>query len=132
MSYNDPIADLLTRIRNGIMAKKRYVDIPWSRQKETIIEILEEKGFVEQFLKKVKDTQGVLRVFLKYKHGKTSAITGLKRMSRPGRRKYIKTSEIPYFYSGFGVPVLSTSSGVIAGDLAKEKNVGGELLFLVW
>ncbi len=133
MALSDPIADFLTRIRNAIKAEHRFVDISWSKIKENIAEILKKKGFVEHYLvQKDENGRGKLRVFLKYKEGRRPAITGLKRVSRPGLRQYVKHNEIPNFFGGLGVPVLSTSTGLLSGNDASERKLGGELLFLIW
>lgn len=132
MNTSDPIADFLTRIRNASSAKKKFVDIPWSKQKERLATILKEKGLVSSILTNVNGTIGMIRVYLKYTQGRTSVIQGLKRVSKPGCRIYIGHEKIPYFYAGYGVPVISTSKGIMAGDEARQANCGGELLFLVW
>jgi small subunit ribosomal protein S8 len=133
MAINDPISDLLTRIRNAMHAEHRYVDINWSKIKQKIVEILQKQGFIENFLVKVDENKrGQIRVFLKYKEGRKPVILGLKRVSKPGCRRYITCEDIPYFYGGMGVSILSTSSGVMDGREAKNKKIGGELLCLVW
>ena len=132
MSTNDPIADFLTRIRNASGAKKKFVDVPWSKQKERLANLLKDKGLVSHILTNVTGTIGTIRIYLKYTTGRRSVIQGVKRVSRPGCRIYIDHEKIPYFYSGFGVPVLSTSKGIMAGDEARKAHCGGELLFLVW
>jgi len=132
MTQSDPIADFLTRIRNALKAEHRYVDIPWSKMKQGIAEILKQKGFVENFLVKQDKRGGTIRVFLKYTKTRLPVIRGLKRASKPGLRKYVKSQEIPSFFGGLGLSVVSTSHGVMAGSDAQKKNVGGELLCLVW
>ena len=132
MAVSDPIADLLTRIRNASSAQHRYVDIPWSKQKQNIAEILKQQGFIESFLVKQENQRGTMRIFLKYTEGRQPVIQGIKRVSKPGLRKYVKHEDIPTFYGGLGVPVLSTSQGVIAGYDARKRKIGGELLCLVW
>jgi len=133
MALSDPVADFLTRIRNGSTAKLRYVDIGWSKLKENIASILKQYGFIENFLVKVEDNKrGTIRVFLKYSNSRSSVIQGLKRVSRPGLRKYVKHNDIPMFYGGLGLAIVSTSQGVMAGSEATEKKIGGELLCMVW
>ena len=133
MAVTDPVADLLTRIRNGGNAKLRYVDISWSKLKQSVVEILKNQGFVDDYLvKKEPNQRGVIRIFLKYTPGRCPVIKGLKRVSRPGLRRYVGHSDIPQFYGGLGTAIVSTSQGVMAGGDAKEKKVGGELLCLVW
>lgn len=130
---SDPVSDFLTRIRNSLHARHRYVDIGWSKLKQNIAEILKEQGFIENYLvKQDQRNRGTIRVFLKYKHGRTPVITGLKRMSKPGLRRYVGSNDIPYFYGGLGLSIVSTSRGVMSGQEAKKNKVGGELLCLVW
>ncbi|MCI5052119.1 MAG: 30S ribosomal protein S8 [Simkaniaceae bacterium] len=131
MAYvNDPIADLLTRIRNAVMAKHRYVDIPLSKMSLAIIACLKECGFIVNFI--TSDEKRKVRVFLRYADGRKSIIHGLKRHSSPGVRKYVKQADIPSILEGLGICILSTSKGVMTGDKAKEENVGGEILCSVW
>jgi len=133
MATSDPLADFLTRIRNAGRAEKRFVDIPWSKMKESIASILKEQGFVEDILiKKDEQHRGTLRVFLKYSQTRKPVIQQLKRISKPGLRRYVKHSDIPVFYGGLGLSIVSTSRGVMAGKKAKEQGVGGELLCMVW
>jgi small subunit ribosomal protein S8 len=133
MAVNDPVADFLTRIRNGVKAQHRYIDVSWSKMKESISGILKDCGFIEGFLVK-KDTpqRGTVRVFLKYREGRLPVISGLKRVSKPGLRKYVTHQEIPTFYGGLGLSILSTSQGILPGKQARDKKIGGELLCLVW
>ncbi len=133
MSMNDPVADFLTRVRNASKAQKRFVDADWSKLKENIAEILKGQGFIESFLVKKDDKgRGTIRVFLKYGESRRPVIQGLKRVSRPGLRKYVKSVDIPVFYGNLGVSIVSTSMGVMAGLEAKERKIGGELLCMVW
>lgn len=133
MVTTDPIADLLTRIRNSLKAQHRFVDVSWSKMKESIVEILKASGFIEDFLiKKDENHRGTVRIFLKYSNGRRSVIQGLKRISKPGLRKYVKHNDIPLFYGGMGLSILSTSKGIMAGQNAQSEQVGGELLCLVW
>ncbi|MDZ4677001.1 MAG: 30S ribosomal protein S8 [Oligoflexia bacterium] len=128
----DPIADLLTRIRNASSAKHDKVDVPYSAVKEGIVNVLKSRGLVKNF-RVVKDNrQGMMRIYLKYDNEGTPVLTHLKRESRPGLRKYIGVDEIPSVRTGFGVAVLSTSHGIMSGDEAKEKRFGGEYICSVW
>lgn len=130
---SDPIADFLTRIRNATRAQHRYVDVSWSVIKQSIAEILKNHGFIDSFLVKHDDRKrGTMRVFLKYTDGRQPVIQGIKRVSKPGLRRYVGHQDIPHFYGGLGLSILSTSNGVMAGFDAMTKKVGGELLCLVW
>lgn len=133
MAVSDPIADILTRIRNGLKAQHRYIDVSWSKMKQNIAEILKNKGFIENYLVKHDNKQrGTMRVFLKYADGRRPVIQGIKRVSKPGLRKYVGHADIPRFYGGLGVSILSTSQGVMGGNEAQQRNIGGEILCLVW
>ncbi len=129
---SDPIANLLTRIRNAKNAEHRYIDISWSKMIEEIVKILKAKGFIAQYLIKEERKKKTLRLFLKYAAGRQSVIQELKRVSKPSLRQYVSYSDIPYVMGGTGVAILSTSQGVMDGKAAKEKKVGGEVLCLVW
>jgi small subunit ribosomal protein S8 len=131
MSMTDPIADLFTRIRNGIQAEHPKVDIPNSRMKTRIVEILRDEGFIKNFKVAEDNKQGWLRVYLKYKEGEP-AIHGIKRISKPGRRVYVNKEKVPHVLNGLGVAIVSTSSGVITDGLCREKGVGGEVLGYIW
>jgi small subunit ribosomal protein S8 len=132
MSMTDPIADMLTRIRNGIMANFAKVDVPASGLKIGLAKILKEEGFIKNF-KIIKDRkQGVLRIFLKYNDDKTSVISGLDRVSKPSLRRYVKADEIPSVLNGLGIAIISTSKGVITDREARKLGVGGELICTVW
>jgi len=132
MSMTDPIADFLTRIRNATRAKHSRVEIPASRVKGEIAKILLHQGYVKD-VKLVDDAkQGLLRVYLKYDKENAPAIEGLKRVSKPGRRIYVKREEIPRVMGGFGIAVLSTSRGILTGNEARKEGVGGELLCHIW
>jgi len=132
MSMTDPIADLLTRIRNGQMARHKTVDVPSSRMKVAIAKILKDEGYIENF-KVVEDgRQGTLRVSLKYGSAGEKVITGLERVSRPGRRVYCGKDEIPRVLGGMGISILSTPKGVITGSACRRLGVGGEILCNVW
>lgn len=129
---SDPIADFLTRIRNGVKAKHRYVDVRWSVLKQSLAEILKSQGFIENYLVNQENTRGTMRVLLKYSEGRQPVIQGLKRMSKPGLRRYVKHDDIPQFYGGMGVSIVSTSQGLLPGMEARKRKIGGELLCLVW
>lgn len=132
-AISDPIADFLTRIRNATQARHRYVDVDWSRMKQNIADILKSKGFIESYLVKHENKQrGTMRLFLKYTEGRYPVIKGIKRVSKPGLRRYVGHQDIPRFYGGFGVSIISTSKGLMAGYDAMTNKVGGELLCLVW
>lgn len=129
---NDPIADLLTRIRNASMVRQEFVLMPWSKMKLAILKVLKEEGFITNF-EVLKGRPGrVIKVYLKYAEKEQPAITGLKRASKPGLRVYVGKSEIPRVYGGLGVAIVSTPKGVMTGQKAWKQNVGGELLCLVW
>lgn len=130
MTLSDPVADLLTRIRNAKMAKHRYVDVPLSKFKKAIVEVLKSKGFITNYL--INDDKKVMRVLLKYNRNKESVITGLKRISSPGLRRYVNSQEIPYVRDGLGISIISTPKGVLSGDDAKKENVGGEWICNIW
>lgn len=133
MAVSDPLADFLTRIRNAAKAEHRYVDISWSKLKQSIAEIMKEMGFIESYLvKHDQKHRGTIRIFLKYASGRQPAIQGLKRISKPGLRKYIGHGDIPKFYGGMGLSIISTSQGVMGGMEASKRKIGGELLCLVW
>lgn len=132
MAFSDPLADFLTRIRNATKAQHRYVDVDWSKIKQSLAEILKNQGFIENYLVKVDDNRGTIRLFLKYTSGRRPVIQGLKRVSKPGLRKYVGHQDIPKFYGNMGLSIVSTSQGVMAGDDAIERGIGGELLCLVW
>lgn len=133
MALSDPIADFLTRVRNGSTAERRYVDVSWSKMNENLCEILKAQGFIENFIvRKESETRGTIRVFLKYSEQRKPVIKGLERVSKPGLRKYVKSDEIPNFYGGYGLTIVSTSQGVMPGMEAKQRRIGGELLCKIW
>lgn len=132
MRPSDPIADLLTRIRNACKMQHRFVDVPFSKEKLNIITTLKEQGFIQDFLERKLDSQGTIRVFIKYGTGRKPVIQGLKRVSKPSCRKYVKHNEIPKVLGGMGISILSTSQGVMADRAARERKVGGELICYVW
>lgn len=132
MSMTDPIADLLTRIRNAQVAKHKTVDIPASRMKIAIVTILKDEGFVDGFRVDEAPPQGTIRIQLKYGSGGERAIQGLERVSRPGRRVYCGKDEIPKVLDGLGLTILSTPRGVMTGQSCRRLGVGGEVLCNIW
>jgi small subunit ribosomal protein S8 len=128
----DPIADMLTRIRNASGARKATVDIPWSRQKEEIARVLVEEGYLESTSVVENQPRNLLRVGLRYDGQRRSVITGMKRISRPSLRVYVGVSEIPAVRRGLGVNVLSTPKGILVDRTARRENVGGEVICTVW
>jgi small subunit ribosomal protein S8 len=137
MSVNDPIADMLTRIRNGVMSNQTVVAMPSSTIKAEIAKILKEEGFIEDYelAAGAKPSHKVIRIKLKYvgeRRSKKSVITGVERISRPGRRVYTQKKEIPWVLSGMGISILSTPKGVMTGQNARKNGVGGEILCKVW
>ena len=132
MAVTDPIADMLTRIRNGVKAKFNSIDVPGSKLKTEIAKILKEEGFIKNY-KFLKDgKQGILRIYLKYGPGQSAVVYGLKRISKPGRRVYVKSDGIKPVYNGMGISILSTSRGIITDKKARKENIGGEILCDVW
>ena len=128
----DPIADMLARIRNAVAAKHSRVDVPASKLKLEIARILKEEGYVNNFVVKGEGAKKVVRIFLRYDARGTSSITHLQRVSRPGRRVYVGSHEIPRVLGGYGVNIVSTSRGLMSGKTARRENVGGELLAEVY
>jgi len=131
MQITDPIADLLTRIRNAGTAKHATVDIPASNMKKAITEILLEEGYIRNYQLIEDGIQGVIRVTLKY-NGKEKAIAGLRRVSKPGLRVYAGAEELPYVLRGLGIAIISTSKGIMTDKKARAAHVGGEVLAFVW
>jgi len=128
----DPIADLLTRVRNANMASLEKVDVPSSKLKVEIIKILKDKGFIRSF-KVLRDRkQGMIRISMKYLEGQEKVITGLKRVSKPGCRVYVDKTEIPRTMGGYGITILSTSRGLLTDDVCRKEGIGGEVLCSVW
>ena len=132
MSMTDPIADMLTRIRNAILAKHDEVNIPASRLKKNIAAILKEEGFIQDFQFIKDDKQGVLKVLLEYKKGNKCVIRGLKKISKPGSRVYVKHQDVPRVLNGLGVAIVSTSKGVLTDRACRRAGVGGEVLCHIW
>ena len=127
----DPIADLFTRIRNGLMVRHPRIDVPGSKMKARIIEILKEEGYIKNFRVYEDNLQGIIRVYLKYS-GDQSVIRGIKRISKPGRRNYVKRDSVPRVLNGLGLAIVSTSLGVMTDSECREKGVGGEVLGYIW
>ena len=132
MNMTDPVADMITRIRNGVRAKLNKVDIPFSKLKVEIARILKDEGYISNFKVIDEARQPSLRVYMKYGPGMERVITDLQRVSRPGCRIYCAKDQIPRVYGGLGINVLSTSRGVMTGKAAAREGVGGEILFNVW
>ena len=132
MSMSDPLADMLTRIRNAVQVKFPSVDIPLSNVKKDVAKILKEEGYILDYQVIDDGLQGALRLELKYDQNNRSVITGIKRVSKPGRRIYLKSDRIPKVMSGLGIAVISTSKGVITDQTARAQRIGGEVLCEVW
>ncbi len=132
MSMTDPVADLLTRIRNAQRAGLEEIDLPASKIKQRICEVLRDEGFVREVSVKQEDVQGTLHVVLKYDEGRRPAISEIKRQSRPGLRRYVRHTEIPKVMNGLGIAILSTSRGVLVDREARKQHLGGELIATVW
>lgn len=132
MGMTDPIADMLTRIRNGAKAEKKWVDIPASKLKRELARILADEHFIEKFHYIDNLKQGEIRVFLKYDENDRPIIKGIRRVSRPGLRKYSQSSTLPRVFNGLGIAVISTSRGVMTDRDARKMGVGGEVLCYVW
>ena len=132
MSMTDPIADFLTRIRNGIQAAHQTVDIPSSKLKVELARILTEQGYIEGYDVNPADPGETLTIRLKYTEARVSVISGLKRVSRPGRRRYVHAAGIPKVLGGMGTAIVSTSQGVMTGHDARQKGIGGEVVAQVW
>lgn len=132
MQITDPIADLLTRIRNASTAKHDTVDIPASNMKKALCQILLDEGYIKSYTVAEDGKQGVITVVLKYGEGKTPAISGLRRVSKPGLRIYSDVENMPKVMKGLGIAIVSTSKGVMTDRQARKENVGGEVLAFVW
>lgn len=130
----DPIADMLTRIRNATVARQRYVVLPSSKMKQEIARVLKEEGFIEdyQLMRDPKRSYMLLRIQLRYDENRKPVITTLQRVSKPGRRVYVKRDEIPWVRSGLGIAILSTPKGVMTGSKARRLGLGGEVLCYIW
>lgn len=132
MSMTDPIADLLTRVRNATLAKLQKLDVPSSNIKVSIANVLRAEGFIKNYKVIADQKQGILRIYLKYIDEKDPVINEIKRVSKPGGRRYVKSDEIPKVKSGLGIAILSTSKGIMTDKAAREAGVGGELICTVW
>jgi small subunit ribosomal protein S8 len=132
MNVTDPIADMLTRIRNASAARHKELSLPSSRMKREIARILTEEGFIDAFEIQPDGVQEQLLLRLKYVEGRTPVVTGLKRISKPGLRVYARKTEIPRVLGGLGLAILSTSHGIMTGSDARKQNLGGEVLCYVW
>ena len=132
MAISDPIADMLTRIRNAVKAKMNSVDVPASKLKTELARVMKDEGYIKNY-KFIQDgKQGILRVYLKYGPGQQATIYGLERVSKPSRRIYVKSREIKPVFNGMGVAILSTSKGIMTDRRARQENVGGEVLCNIW
>lgn len=132
ISANDPIADLLNRLRNALRAAHDRVDIPASRLKEDVLRVLADEGYVASYRRVEEKGRPVLRVGLKYDGEGEPVVAGLERVSRPGRRVYARAKEIPEVLGGLGISIVSTSKGIVSGHKARESRLGGEILCNVW
>ena len=132
MSASDPVADMLTKVRNAVAVRHEKVDAPTSKLKLEIVKILKTEGYIKNFKKVQEEGKNVIRIFLKYDGQNNSVIHGLKRISTPGRRVYSGFKDLPRVYNGYGTLIVSTSAGVTTGKKATEKMVGGELICTVW
>jgi len=132
MSFNDPISDMLTRVRNGAAAGHTTVDIPHSRLKAEIARILKREGFITDYSIEQVETRSYLRLNLKYGRGEKVVIRGLSRVSKPGLRKYVGSTEIPKVFGGIGMAILSTSRGLLTDREARRSKLGGEVICYVW
>lgn len=132
MVVSDPIADLLTRIRNANTVNHDRIEVPGSKMKKAIVQILKEEGFVRDFEWVDNGHQGIIRVYLKYGPNKSKVISGLRRISRPGLRVYAKKDQVPKVLGGLGVAVLSTSQGIMTDKKARQTGLGGEVLCYIW
>ncbi|EFK79818.1 30S ribosomal protein S8 [Ligilactobacillus salivarius] len=132
MVMTDPIADFLTRIRNANIAKHESLEVPASKIKRDIAEILKNEGFVRDVEYIDDDKQGIIRVFLKYGKGNERVISGIRRISKPGLRSYVKADAVPKVLNGLGIAILSTSEGVITDKEARAKKIGGEVIAYIW
>lgn len=135
MSMSDPIADMLTRMRNAIGRQHQAVSMPYSKVKESVAEVMKSEGYIEDFQVLPQEPQPVLRIKLKYigdRRDRRASITALERVSKPGRRVYVGKRDIPWVLSGMGIAILTTSKGVMTGQEARKANIGGEVICQVW
>ncbi|MCC5877906.1 MAG: 30S ribosomal protein S8 [Candidatus Sumerlaeia bacterium] len=132
MTHTDPIADMLTRIRNANSAGLDHVDIPNSKSKVAIARILKEEGYIKYYKVMRNNKQGTIRVFLKYGPSKERTLSGLQRISKPGLRRYMRSGDIPHVRGGLGITIMTTSQGIMTGRECRQRNIGGEVLCTVW
>jgi len=132
MVLTDPIADMLTRIRNANMAEKKIVQMPHSKMKSEVARLLKSEGFIKDYTMENEEGKSVLKLFLKYTVEREPIIQGLRRISKPSCRKYVNSTEVPRVLGGIGIAILSTSSGVMTDNEARKQNIGGEVLCYVW
>ncbi|OQB15643.1 MAG: 30S ribosomal protein S8 [Firmicutes bacterium ADurb.Bin193] len=132
MHITDPIADMLTRIRNASRAKHETVDVPASNMKKAIAQILFEEGYIKKYEIIDDGRQGIIKIWLKYGESKSQVIVGIKRVSKPGLRVYASCDELPRVLKGLGIAIISTSKGIMTDKRARRENVGGEVLAFVW
>ena len=132
MSASDPIADMLTKVRNAVQARHEKVDVPVSKLKLEIVKILKTEGYIKNFKKVQEDGRSIIRIFLKYDEKNAPVIHGIEKLSTPGRRVYSGYKDLPRVYNGYGTLIVSTSAGVTTGKKASEKMIGGELICTVW
>jgi small subunit ribosomal protein S8 len=135
MSMSDPIADMLTRVRNALQRQHPTVSMPYSKMKEAIAAVLKEEGYIKDFQVISQKPRDVLQLELKYRGGRrerTAVITGLERVSRPGRRYYVGTKDVPWVLSGMGISILTTSKGIMTGQQARRQGIGGEVICRIW
>ena len=132
MNITDPIADMLTRIRNASRSKHKTVDVPASNMKKAIADILFKEGYIKAYEEISDDTQGIIRITLKYDEKGNKVIAGLKRISKPGLRVYASKDELPRVLNGLGIALISTSKGIMTDKQARRENIGGEVLAYIW
>ena len=133
MPVTDPIADMLTRIRNAVQVRHESLELPDSRMKSSLLKLIAEEGFISSFTASADDSfEKKIEIQLRYYEDKTPVIQGLKRVSKPGLRVYVGKNEVPRYFGGLGVAFMSTSKGVMTGQQARRQGVGGELLFYIW
>ncbi len=132
MSMTDPIADMLTRIRNANTVNHDSVEIPASKIKLAMADVLKQEGFIREYELKKGNTQGIIRIYLKYGQGREKVITGLKRISKPGLRVYAQKDDLPKVLGGLGIAIISTSQGIMTDKSARKAGLGGEVLCYVW
>ncbi|CAN5378489.1 30S ribosomal protein S8 [soil metagenome] len=132
MTHTDPIADMLTRVRNANSSGLDHVDVPNSKSKVAIARILKDEGFIKYYKVMRNTKQGTIRIFLKYGPNKERTLGGLERISKPSLRQYMKSGDIPHVRGGLGITILSTSQGILTGRECRQRNVGGEILCTIW